>query len=143
MIYILIFVFFILMITTILSTKTYLQMMKQKPVVDEESYNKAKCCYHEKYDCDDDGVCVSHLEKRCGLLADASCTESLQHCEDLTEEECMMDANKKTCEYESGECTNVVNPYNSVEIPCSEYHHMTTYGFKSNEFNCDKRFSVI
>ncbi len=145
MIYILIFVFFILMMTTVLSTKTYLHMMKHIHIVDEESYNKTKCCYHEKYDCDDDGVCVSQLEKRCGLLAEASCTQSFDKCDSLTEEECTMDTNKRVCEYESesGKCTNIVNPYNSNEIPCSEYKHMTIYGFKSNELNCDKRFSVV
>ena len=130
------------MITTYFSIKTFMYSLKQNEMTYEEQQLNYKCCHHERYECEKDNVCSSLIERRCGRLADTSCTNSLQDCSNFTEEECLHEKNEAVCEYESGKCQNVIDPYNSVEIPCSEYKQMTKYGFLSNELNCDKRFSI-
>lgn len=142
MIYVLILVFIILMATTFFSIKTFLYSLNRNEIIYEEQQENEKCCHHERFVCDKDNVCSSILERRCGSLSDTSCTNSLKDCTVLSEKECLHEDNYNVCEFESGTCQNLHDPYKSFEIPCSEYRQMTKYGYKTNELNCDKRFLI-
>lgn len=143
MIIILVVVFILLMVTTFLSVKTMLYMREHNDIVFEENELRSKCCFHEKHDCDEEGVCVSSLQKRCGQLATTNCVDPLTLCETMSKEECILDKNKRLCEYNTeDQCVTVVNPYNSVEIPCAEYDKMIKFGYLSDELNCDKNLSI-
>ena len=98
MIIILVVVFILLMITTFLSVKTMLYMREHNNIVLEEKELQTKCCFHEKHDCNEEGVCVSRLQKRCGQLASTNCVDPLESCETMSKEECMLDKNKRVCE---------------------------------------------